>query len=214
MGGAKAKSFFTGAILLQPPEAMDAFVRMASAGNEFIYAEAPEEPRNQACWSKAAELGRGGLVRTHQRRRPGGGWQFYLVRTSKPLPRETSLEERALSDRATAAIFVQLKREANLGLPCSSDTELMRIAGLAMRQQAGNRVRKLIDAGLIESTLAYEGGVPTRVIRILPSRYAGPSADKETALPRKWAALRASAARDAGSAPSCGRSIHPTGGGK
>jgi hypothetical protein len=200
VGGVKQKPFFTGAMVLQPPEAMDAFVRMGATGNEFIYAEAPEEPRNQACWSKAAELGRGGLVRTHQRRRPGGGWQFYLVRTSKPLPRETSPEEKALSDRATAAIFVQLKREANLGLPCSSNAELARLAGLSMRQQAGNCLRKLIDAGLVESTLAYEGGVPTRVIRILPSRYAGPSADKETALPKKWAALRASAARDAGAA--------------
>jgi hypothetical protein len=65
-----------------------------------------------------------------------------------------------------------------------------------MRQQAGNRVRKLIELKLIRSELLYDSGVPARVVTILPGRHAGAAAGKRTALPRKWRALQEAAERD------------------
>jgi hypothetical protein len=182
-------SFFTGAIVVQLPEALDAFVRASQPGNEFVYCEAPA-PQYGETWSKAGELARQGLVRTHERRRAGGGRQYYLVRTTKALPRELGPQDKVLADRATAAMFAELKRAASLGLPCPSDAELARKAGLNTRPQAMWRMRELIRVELISSTLAYEGGVPSRVVTIAPGRHAGSAAGKFTALPKKWRALR------------------------
>jgi hypothetical protein len=205
MGESKrTPKFFVGAVALQPMAALDAFVRAAEAGNEFVYCEAPS-PMHGDTWTRAGELAQQGLIRTHQRRRPGGGWQYYAVRTGRSLPREVNAQDKILADRATAAIFAQLKREANMGQPCSSDTDLARHAGLTTRAQAQWRVRGLVIAGLIESQLVYEAGVPSRVITIARTRHAGGAADKTTALPKKWASLRAAAQRDAGGAAAGGR---------
>jgi hypothetical protein len=113
------------------------------------------------------------------------------------LPKDVSPQEKVLNDAATAAIFVQLKREANFSLPCSTDAALARLTGLNTRNQAQHRVQELIRAELIESQIAYEGGVQTRVVTILAGRHAGSAAGKSTALPKKWAALKRAAERDA-----------------
>jgi hypothetical protein len=94
-GGSTAKPFFVGEIVRQPPEALDAFVAVAQAGNEFVYCEAPSPIRDET-WLRAGALARLGLVRTHDRRRPGGGRQWYLVRTRKPLPKDVSPQEKVL----------------------------------------------------------------------------------------------------------------------
>lgn len=185
-------SFFVGPMVLQLPEALDMFVRTASAGTEFVYCEATS-PQYGETWSRAGELAREGLVRTHERRRAGGGKQYYLVRTSKPLQRQRDPQSSALADRATGAIYRALKRAANMAQPCPSDTDLAGIAGLGTRDQAQWRVRKLVEVRLIGSTLAYEGGIPSRVVTIEPSKHAGASAGKFTALPKKWAALQRAA---------------------
>jgi hypothetical protein len=57
-------------------------------------------------------------------------------------------------------------------------------------------VRKLVEAGLIESQLVYDGGIPTRVVKIEDSRHAGSAGGKTTALPKKWAAMRNAAERE------------------
>jgi hypothetical protein len=198
-GGQTAKPFFVGEIVRQPPEALDAFVAVAEAGNEFVYCEAPSPIRDET-WLRAGALARLGLVRTHDRRRPGGGRQWYLVRTRKPLPKDVSPQQKVLNDAATAAIFVQLKREANFSLPCSTDAALARLTGLNTRNQAQHRVQELIRAELIESQIAYEGGVQTRVVTIRPGPHAGSAGGKSTALPKKWAKLMAAAEREGRSA--------------
>lgn len=195
-GGTKSKPFFAGAILLQPAEALDAFVRAAQPGNEIVYCEAPEPQRTADGWLRAGELARDGLIRTHQRRRQGGGWQWYAVRTAKGMPKQVSPQEKVLGDEKTQIIFTELKRAANLGLPCPSDAALAAKAGLSMRQQAQWRVRELIRVELLSSTLVYEGGVPSRVVTIAETRWAGAAAGKFTALPKKWAALQEAATRD------------------
>jgi len=169
---------------------LDSWWRRASPGDEFIYCEALEPIRNDETWQRAGELARAGFLRTHERLRAGGGKQYFVVRTSKRVEKQLNPVEACLADPATDAILRALKRAANLGMPCPSDAELARAAGLNTRDQAQWRVRKLVDVGLISSTLAYEGGVPSRVVTIAAS-------GKFTALPRKWAELQRAAERDA-----------------
>jgi hypothetical protein len=180
--------FFTGLQTVATVDDLDAFVRRAAAEEAFTYCEAPDLIRGETS-ARVNDLAAQGLVRPHRRRREGGGWQFYVVRTPKCLPRQLTALQQALADPATDLILRELRRAANFGLPCPSDADLARKAGLGLRQQAGNRVRKLIDLGVIESTLAYEGGVPSRVVTILET-------GKFTALPRKWAELQRAAERD------------------
>jgi hypothetical protein len=164
-------------------------MRGASAGEEFVYCEAPSPIRGET-WSRAGELATKGLILTLTRKRAGGGFVYFARRTSRPLGVKHDPVAAALADPATDAIFRALKRAANFGRPCPTDTELMRLAGLNMRQAAAWRVRRLIDLKLIQSTLAYEGGVPTRVVTIVAT-------GKFTALPKKWAALQQAAELDA-----------------
>jgi hypothetical protein len=187
---------FTGVEMLAPIEAIAAWMRAAKAGDEFTYCEARGPLRGEG-WFRMGELARDGLVRTHERKRAGGGKCFYAVRTRKGLPAKLEPMAATLADPATDIIFRALKRAANLSQPCPTDTDLARAAGLNTRDQAQWRVRKLADVGLIGSTLAYDGGVPARVVTIATTRHAGTAAGKFTALPKRWAALQAAAARDA-----------------
>lgn len=194
--GAQPKVHYSGAIVLQPAAALDAFVRIAAAGNEFVYCEAPEPMPEAEGWRRAGELAQAGLIRTHQRRRQGGGWQYYSVRTARPLPRQQSPQDKVLADPATMIMYGELKRAARLELPCPSDSELQRKAGLSARHLASWRFSRLVDVALIKSVLVYDGGVPSRVVTIEPGKHAGGAADKFTKLPGKYAALQKAAGRD------------------
>jgi hypothetical protein len=198
-GTSTASAFFTGRQTIATVDDLDAFVRRAAAEQSFTYCEAPELIRSETS-ARVTDLAGQGLVRPHRRRRQGGGWVFFVVRTRKPLAAKPDPVQKALSDPATDLIFRALKRAANLGQPCHSDAELARIAGLNTRDQAQWRFRSLIEAGLIASTLAYEGGVPSRVVTIAEGPHAGSAGGKFTALPKKWAALQAAAERELKSA--------------
>lgn len=177
----RRKGFFAGQQTLATVDDLDAFVRRAAPEQRFTYCEAPDLIRSETS-ARVNELAAEGLVRPHRTRRQGGGWEFYVVRTRKGMAARPDPVSAALADAPTDLIFRALKRAANLGMPCPTDTELARKAGLNSRDQAQWRVRKLIDLGLIQSTLAYEGGVPSRVVTIMAT-------GKFTALPSKWAAL-------------------------
>jgi hypothetical protein len=187
-GGSSVKSFFTGPQTLVTVDDLLAFVRRAPAGESLIYCAAPDLIRSETS-ARVNDLAAEGLVRPHRRRRAGGGWEYFVVRTGKGFATRLTPVEAALTDPATDLIFRALKRAANLGFPCPSDADLARSCGLNTRDQAQHRVRKLIDLGLVQSTLAYDGGVPFRVVTIAET-------GKCTALPRKWAALQAAAERE------------------
>ena len=191
------RAHFAGQQKLATVDDLDAFVRRAAAGQRFTYCEAPDLIRSETSVRVTALAGEG-LVRPHRERRAGGGWDFYVVRTGKGLPVRADPLLAALADPATDLVYRALKRAANFAAACPSDEALKRLAGLATRNQAAWRVRKLIDLGLVESTVAYEGGVPFRVVTICASAHAGAAAGKSTALPAKWRALQAAAQRDAG----------------
>jgi hypothetical protein len=183
-GGGTNRSHFAGVEMLAPPEAIDAWLRSASAGDEYVYCEARDPLRGEG-WIRMRDLAGDGLVRTHERRRQGGGKQFYAVRTGKGLPRRRDPQEEALGDRATDLIFRALKRAANFTAACPSDTDLAETAGLSSRNASAWRMRKLIDVGLIGSTVEYRGGVPFRVVTVLAGRFAGTAAGKSTAMPNQ-----------------------------
>ena len=189
-GGAKTKSFFVGPQKLATVDDLDAFVRRAEPEESFVWCEAPEQLPGLTK-ARVTELIGEGLVRNHALKRAGGGYEFTVFRTAKRLSAKADPVAIALADPATDTIFRALKRAANLGLACPSDTELARLAGFALRQSAQQRVRKLIELKLIESTVAHEGGVPTRVVTIVETGRA-------TALPPRWAARAKAAQREAG----------------
>ena len=186
----RARAMFTGMQGCAPLAALNAWWPRAARGDEFVYCEALEPIRNDETWHRAGALARAGFLRTHARRRAGGGKQYFAVRTAKLLTPRQDPVEAALADPASDIIYRALKRAANFAQPCPSDEALRKLAGLNTRDQAQHRFRKLIDVGLIESTLAYEGGVPRRVVTILATRHAGAAGGKSTALPRKYAAMR------------------------
>lgn len=181
-GGKASAAHYVGAIDVKSAQALDQFVRAAPPLAELVYCEAPEPQRSAGGWRRAGELAQDGLVNLFSRRRAGGGWQYYAVRTKKCLPRQQSPEQKVLDDRATAIIFTELKRAAGLGLRCPSDADLARKAGLNSRNQAAWRVRELIRVELIDSVQHYRAGVPTRVVTIKASKYAGSAAAKATVL--------------------------------
>lgn len=182
------QNLFVGQVMLVSVDDLDAFVRRATAEESFTYCEAPDLIRSPTS-ARVTELSTDGLVRPHRKRRAGGGWCFYVVRTAKRGTSAQSPVEAALSDAATDIIFRELKRAANFDLPCPSDADLARKAGLTSRDQAQWRVRKLVHVQLVSSELAYEGGVPTRVVTIVAT-------GKRTRLPAKWQALQQAAAAD------------------
>jgi hypothetical protein len=187
-GETKQTAFFSGQQKLATVEAVDAFVRTADRGAEFVYCEAREPMRGET-WARVGELVQAELVRSHQRRRQGGGFEYFIVRTGKARAQRMNPQQAALADAATATILQILKRAANVGADCPSDAELARQVGLSTRILAQNRVRRLIEVGLIESTVAHEGGVPRRVVTIVET-------GRRTKLPPKWAALEAAARND------------------
>lgn len=190
---------FAGHQTVATVDALEAFVRAATPNARFTYCEAPSLIRCETS-ERARALSVEGLVTTHNERRAGGGWTYFVVRTHYKRAPGLDPIEAALADAATESIFRALKRAANFAQRCPSDEDLRRTAGLTSRHQAAWRVRKLIDLKLIGSTLAYDGGVPSRVVTIAEGPHAGSAAGKSTALPTKWAELRRAAEREMKSA--------------
>lgn len=173
---------FIGSQRVATPAELASFVARASAGERFVYCEAPSLIRGETS-ARASELQQQGLVMLFQPRRPGGGFDFTAVRTGLRAGRR-SLANEALSERATEALFRALKRAANLNTRCPTQGELARALeaeGFEITtDQVKARIRKLIDAKLIESRVVFENGVQVRVVRIVAT-------GKQTALPPKWA---------------------------
>jgi hypothetical protein len=179
---------FVGAQVVATVHQLDDFVRRAEPDQRFVYCEAPDLIRGETS-DRVAELRRQGLVIPAQERRAGGGFRFLVVRTRyKPRPKADPVRE-ALGDSATARILRRLERAAEAGERCPSDAELAEDCGLNTRNEAQWRVRKLAALGVIESVVATERNVRTRVVTIVHS-------GKRTAPPPLWAA-REKAGEDA-----------------
>lgn len=165
------------------PPTMQAWLNNAVEGERYIYCIG-ERPIG-----KAAELARTfqeqGVVRLHHVRNGVRLFDYLMVRTAQALP---DLNAPEPLDEAAEAILRAMRRAVNFRLPCPSDAELARIAGLATRDQAQWRVRKLVRAGRCQTQQVTEDGVTTRIVTI---RFADGSVKSSLPPPKMLAAQRA-----------------------
>ena len=148
--------------LAADPQAMRDWLRGASSGERFTYCVGDRVQAGAAA-NLARSLQAEGLVRLHSPRNAAGLFDYLMVRTGKPLPDPSQPEPL---DDASEAILRAMKRAVNLWMPCPSDAELAKLAGLETRDQAQWRVTKLRRAGLIETLQVTEDGSTTRVVSI------------------------------------------------
>lgn len=189
-----AKSIFHGAQRIITPGELEQFVARSVRGAELVYCEAPDLIRG-ATADKVRELTQAGYLTPHNRRRAGGGLEFFVRRTARvhrrgPPPPIIS----GIDARANGCILRALKRAANLDMPCPTLNDLVKALaadGLQLtRNQVQARILKLVDAGTIRSTVLYDSGVQVRVVTIVAT-------GKRTALPPKWALAERAARADA-----------------
>jgi len=106
---------------------------------------------------RLGELIAAGKVRTHQRRVPSTGSgqaattleHFMVVKPASAAAPPIAVTVTARPDEAIETIFEALVRCVARGRRAYADRELARIAGLATRNQAAWRVKKLAEAGRI-----------------------------------------------------------------
>ncbi|HVQ09548.1 MAG TPA: hypothetical protein VMS43_14040 [Allosphingosinicella sp.] len=152
------------------------WARMALPGDSFVYCTGPAVPPGPTK-ERVKRLIASGTVRAHQRRGAGGALESYVVkRVEEPVRIEAAPLDQALED-----IFEVLSRAAQRGRRCPSDAELARGAGLATRNQAAWRMRKLERSGRIQSQSIDTPDGPWRIVTIVQTR-------RQTASPSRVAA--------------------------
>jgi hypothetical protein len=152
--------------------------KAAKPGEKVTWASGREMPRGETS-AYVARLYREGVANLFQPR-CGAGFEF-IVQKRHIQP----AAERAEEDGAMERILRQLKREANLGLRCSSDAELARIAELPTRHAAAWRVTKLKKAAIIRTSVEDGPDGPWRIVTIVETK-------KQTLLPPALRAIRRS----------------------
>jgi len=142
------------------------WLKSAIAGDRLVYCTGPAMlagPTNDLIAKLRGER----RIACHKRRPEGGGaLEHFLVKlrppAARPMP-EPSIEADAAAER----IFAALERCALRRRRALSDHDLAKIAGLATRNQAAWRLRKLAEAGRIAiETVAAPPGKPWRVVTI------------------------------------------------
>jgi hypothetical protein len=125
------------------------WVASADVGAELVYAWGLAPPRDRAAWVRARELFDEGEVRLHDRRRPGGDREWYMVKRAVPVGMEAAPIVAAQQEETEeAAVLRILRRYVRLGLPCPTNAEVGRQIELTAPQVA-YRVRLLKAARLI-----------------------------------------------------------------
>ena len=127
--------------IVAPRERIAAWLTIAQAGDEFVYAS---RMVRLPVRSPGAEVVRGlvraGMVFAYQRRIPGRSeWNYFIKRSSKPLtppapvrPRLSAVVESVADDEVETvnAVMAQLFRAARFRLPCPTDAQIARRAGI------------------------------------------------------------------------------------
>lgn len=137
------------------PAALQAWFETARAEEGIVYASGHALDRQHRTAVKVAGWRDIGAVRTHQKRRADGGWDWIAVkrgagsaperadgpiRPGQPAPDPDSEQGRVLA---------MLKQAAKFGLPCPSNGEIARALGLKDRQAARYHVGALARARII-----------------------------------------------------------------
>lgn len=103
------------------------------------------------------QLALDGIVDPAQPRAADGGFDYTIQKRSSRFEAPRSAAREAADDPALDVILRMFTREANFGERASSNRDLAKAAGLATRDQAAARVRKLIELGRIK-TAAMDAG--------------------------------------------------------
>lgn len=124
------------------------WARTARPGEAVVYGRGTALSRPVA--AVAAKLQDLGLVNL-TRRREGKGWAFVVQRCSAPYPR--SVGRRRITGYSTLSpetvILRMIRAAIRQGQPCPTNAAFADAAGLADRQAASYRLRKLVAAGVI-----------------------------------------------------------------
>jgi hypothetical protein len=154
---------------------IEGWARIATPGEALVYCTGPFVPPG-AVKAIVRYLVEARAVRSHQRRTAGGTLEHVLVKRGQEEPpggRWRRID--AAGDAATEAIHAALARCAARGRRAYSNFELARIAGLATRNQAAWRVRKLAEAGRISiETVDGPDRLPWRIVHIGARSTAAP----------------------------------------
>lgn len=188
MSGARCP-IYAGAVRVPDAAELAAWAEKARAGDRFVYCEASALVQGDTA-RLAAELEQAGLVVLAQTRRAGGGFEFAATRTR--LRAATAIKAQPAGQDPESEVILRLLRQAaRLKLPCPSLKDLSRkLEGVGIELTVGqvrHRFDRLIDDGLIRSTVYSDNGANVRVVTIAAT-------GESTRVPPQWAALQRSAA--------------------
>lgn len=125
------------------------WVASADVGAELVYAWGLSPPRDRAAWVRARELFDEGEVRLHDRRRPSGDREWFMVKRAMLVGMEAApLVAEPQAETEEMAVLRILRRHVRLGLPCPTNAEIGRQIELTAAQVA-YRIRLLRAARLI-----------------------------------------------------------------
>jgi hypothetical protein len=154
------------------PESLACWLLTARPGERFVYAEGPAMlpgPTQELIAALLAD----GRVMTHQRRRATDQVREHFLIVREPPRPETRTGEtldvaaRFERDEAIETIFDAMERAARRRRRCPSLRDLARIAGLATRNQAAWRVRRLEEQQRIRTEIvAGPDGAPWRIVHV------------------------------------------------
>ena len=158
------------------PDDMIRFAEAARPGDRRVYARgAMPPPALVAAMRPLVEAG----VLAPVRKREGAEFLFMVQRTSaacsparvtRPAARRGKVRVKR-AKTAQTAVFECLCNAARRGLPCPTYDELAQVCGLAGRESARNRVRRMVALGWV----AVEDRSPLdrNRVTILKGRFAG-----------------------------------------
>ncbi len=145
-----------------PADQLETWFARARPGAQIAYARGPGVDARSGVAATAQEWARSGEAELFKRRDPGSGELMHCIRRARAavldeaaVPRRVNVDD-AFRESAEGKIFLTLVRCANMGLPCPSNAELAKIAGLRDADAARYVLHeKLVKSGRIE--LRHDG---------------------------------------------------------
>lgn len=165
-----------------PPHTLSEWAADAPEGARCVYARLESLAAHARLQARSAELAAMGIIVLQGRARHAADsslFDYIAKRTYAPMPAgegEAEPPAATAADAAMETIFEALKADARRAARARSDGELALAAGLATRNMAAWRVRKLAHAGRIQiETLPGPDG-PWRIVRVGKAVTAAPPA--------------------------------------
>lgn len=155
-----------------PPHTLNDWAVDAPEGARCIYARLESLASHGRLQAKSAELAARGIILLQGRARhaPDSSLFDYICkRTYAPMAKSAAEAEPSATIAADAAmetIFEALKADARRAVRARSDGDLALAAGLATRNMAAWRVRKLAIAGRIQIETVPGPDGPWRIVRV------------------------------------------------